>query len=97
MSTTKEHTQYPSRYKLGEQVLFQPSFATLKYLGTTETALELVIKCKESAVLSKIIGIHFTEAKILYDIAVCCDICETGFYEALPLRYVDSCMLLDLE
>lgn len=97
MSDTRELTWLPSRHAVGEIVLFQPSLAALQYRGTTDTALEVIAKTRESAILSKIVGVHHTEGVVLYDIVVNSGSDGTEFYEAYSLRYIDPFMLLDLE
>jgi hypothetical protein len=60
----KKHTNYQSRYEIGEQVKF----------------MEMIVK---------IIGIKFTESKVLYDL-------DLG-PEYLPLKEVDSNLVSDIE
>ena len=48
-------------------------------------------------VRAKVMSVRFTPGKVLYDLAVEDSQSETGFYEALPLRDVDSFMCLDTE
>jgi hypothetical protein len=44
-------------------------------------------------VKAKVVGVTYTDyGKVLYDLALACPDQETGYYEVLPIRGVDSFM-----
>lgn len=67
-----------SKFAIGDTVVFNPDCNF--HPGSTTT------------VLAKVVGIRFTESKVLYDLALAC--AELGgWYTALPLRDVDGIMV----
>lgn len=69
-----------SRFKPGSLVWFQPNVEKIDFTtGITSDP--------SSAVRAKVIAVHFTMDKVLYDLALQV---EGGFYEIFPIRSVDS-------
>ena len=75
-----------SRHRIGDIVLFQPNLSKID--GKTGQTTDLA-----SAVRSRVVGVGFTQGKVLYDLAVEDDQSPSGFYEAFPLKAVDSFMV----
>ena len=48
------------------------------------------------AVKCKIVGVSFSYGKVLYDVALFFNESPTSYYEELPLRNVDSVLVLPL-
>lgn len=71
-------TAFTSRVAIGETVVFNPDCNYPAAVGCT--------------VLAKVVGVRFTESKVLYDLALACSELG-GWYTALPLRDVDSIMV----
>lgn len=80
------HTNYPSRYTIGDIVAFSPS------IDKPIAAFYFP---------ARVSGIRFTESKVLYDLDVFSPLSVnkdnnfTPFYDAIPIRDVDGVMLLD--
>jgi len=72
METETTHTNYPSRFKIGQEV--DLDFGNSKYLKNV-----------------KVVGIHFTESKISYDILVPYQFNDESF----TLEKVDSTVVVD--
>ena len=71
-----------SRFAKGSEVIFQPNLALIDgRLGT----------CIQGGTRAKVVGVEFGLGKVYYDLAL--DDCEGGFYDAAPLRRVDSCFV----
>ncbi len=75
-----------SRHNIGDIVLFQPNLNKIDAKTGQTTDLASAVKCL-------IVGIGFTQAKVLYDLAVEDDQSPDGFYTALPIKSVDSFMV----
>lgn len=76
----------PSRYPIGAEVYFHPNGWIFQYAGRPVT----------QALRAKVVSVRFTDAKVLYDLALLCrqtdaeDRFYDEYYEAIPLRDVDS-------
>jgi hypothetical protein len=92
-----EHSNYPSRYAIGDIVLFQPNLSKIKYVKPPKGSREMGrYETDDTAIVAQIVAIKFTASKVLYDLAVSCT--EPGeFYNAKPLCNVDSFMVLDAD
>lgn len=75
-----------SRFSYGDIVLFQPNVEKIDFrTGSTFDPL--------SATRAKVVGISFTQDKVLYDLAL---FAEGGFYEIYPIKQVDSVFVCPL-
>jgi hypothetical protein len=76
----------PSRYSIGEPVFFHPAIHDF----TPE-------QIAKNALRAKIVGVRFTEDKVLYELALdtALDPGEPEYYEAIPLADVDSYFVLN--
>lgn len=74
----------PSRYDVGQEVLFHPAIENLSIDEANVLALR-----------AKIVGVHFTEWKVTYDLALLTPNADgtVEYYDALPARCVDSIMV----
>lgn len=79
-------SELPSRYPIGAEVYFHPDGWTFQYAG----------RPLNQALKAKVTSVRFTDAKVLYDLALLCrqtdsqDRFYDEYYEAIPLRDVDS-------
>ena len=69
-----------SRFKPGDIVWFQPHIDKIDFRTGTTTDTSFAVK-------AKVVQVHFTMDKVLYDLAL---FAEGGFYEIFPIRSVDS-------
>lgn len=74
------HTNYPSRHALGDEVIFVPASQVQHIL------LAQGVTCK-------IVGISFIDGKVLYDLALPLGIYD--FYEEFPIMRVDSVFVFE--
>lgn len=76
----------PSRYAIGAEVYFHPDGWMFEHAG----------RPLKQALKAKIVSVRFTSSKVLYDLALLCrqtdseDRFYDEYYEAIPLRDVDS-------
>lgn len=70
----------PSRCKIGDIVLFQPD-------------LSAVDVGRAGVIRAKVVGVRFTESKVLYDLALANSDEDCPWYDAIPVRDVDSVMV----
>ena len=75
-----------SRHQLGEVVLFQPNLDKIDAKTGQTTDLDSAVKCL-------VVGVGFTQGKVLYDLAVEDTQSPEGFYTSFPLKSVDSFMV----
>lgn len=75
-----------SRFSHGAHVLFQPNVEKIDFRTGMTTD-------PQSATRAKVVGVSFTNDKVLYDLAVFAD---GGFYEMFPIRSVDSVFVCPL-
>ena len=74
------HTNYPSRFAIGDEVIFVPA-SQVKHILLAQ------------GVTCKVVGISFQDSKIMYDLALPIGIYD--FYEEFPLMRVDSIFIFD--
>lgn len=76
----------PSRYPIGSEVYFHPNGWMFQDAG----------RPLKQALKAKVVAVRFTDSKVLYDLALLCrqtdaeDRFYDEYYEAIPLRDVDS-------
>ena len=75
-----------SRHKIGDIVLFQPNLDKID--AKTGQTIDL-----SSATRCQVVGVGFTQGKVLYDLAVEDIQSPEGYYTAFPLKSVDSFMV----
>lgn len=80
---------YPSRHSINEVVFFQPNIKDIDFAAMAPKENTYPVK-------AMIVGVSFTKSKVLYDIAVECEDFDGGFYTALPIRSIDSVMILPI-
>jgi len=89
ISISSDAIHLSSRFPIGSICLFQPNLEKIDALTGVSTDMSSSVQCK-------ILGISFDTAKVLYTIAVVDPQQESGFYEAVPLREVESLLITPL-
>ena len=82
----------PSKLAIGEIAYFQPDLRKIKLARDRDTQMTRYL-LDDTATAVKIVGVSFTESKVYYDFVVPNG--DGTFYNASPLRRVDSVMVLD--
>lgn len=72
-----------SRFQIGDTALFQPNIEKIDFKNTSTTDPDSATRCK-------IMDVSFSKSKVMYTIAVADKDSESGFYEVMPIRDVDS-------
>src|SRR4051794_26565748 len=76
-----------SNHKIDDVALFEPNIDNID----PETMQPI---CQAGPTPVKIVGIKFVAGKVLYDVVVPYSGSETGWYDARPIRDVDSYLVL---